>query len=264
MGLYKSIVAYEGTDFHGFQRQRPGQRTVQGVLEKALRRLAWDGSSLRAAGRTDAGVHACGQVVAFQLEWKHSPERLTGALNAHLPGDVAIRHTEPAPADFNPRFAALRRRYRYRLLLDRRPDPLRERYAWRIWPEPDLQPMQDVSSGLLGRRDFGALGRAPIEGGHTVRRLYRAEWVRTGRELSLTLEADAFLRNMARRLVAIILAVGRGHMTGAAFMARMKDPAQVWTGGLAPPHGLCLERVLFEDDDERRDRGAQDISPEAR
>ena len=115
--------------------------------------------------------------------------------------------------------------------------------------------MQEASTGLLGRRDFGTFGRAPIEGGHTVRSLLRAEWERRGRELCLVLEADAFLRNMARRLVAVLLDIGWGRMTLTDLLSLTEDPAQVWAGGLAPPQGLCLERVLFKDDDEWSDRG---------
>ena len=263
MGLYKSIVAYDGTDFHGFQRQRPGERTVQSVLEEALRALAWTGDSILAAGRTDTGVHAVGQVIAFHLEWRHSPKQLGAALNAHLPADVAIRCTELAESGFNPRFSALRRRYRYQLLLDQTRDPLRERYAWRIWPEPEVGAMQEAAAGLLGRRNFGVFGRAPIDGGHTVRSLFRAEWERVGRQLSLVLEADAFLRHMARRMVSALLDIGWVRLTHDDFETLMEKPAQVWAGGLAPPQGLCLERVLYEDDDEWSDRGAQDILPEA-
>ncbi len=261
MELYKSIVAYDGTDFSGFQRQGAGERTVQGELEHALRELAWEGASLKAAGRTDAGVHAAGQVISYRLRWRHAPDQLTAALNARLPADLAIRHTERAPNGFDPRRSALRRTYRYRLWLDPTPDPLRERYAWRIWPQPDLEAMQSAGSALLGRRDFGALGQAPNKGRHTVRSLTKVEWARSERMLSLVVQADAFLRNMARRLVAILLEVGWGRMDSSQLNVTVADPSHVWDGGLAPAHGLCLERVHYEDAEDWSDRGAEDLLP---
>lgn len=208
MTVYKSIIAYDGTDFHGLQRLPDGRRTVQGVFEEALRELGWQGSSLRAAGRTDAGVHARGQVVDYDLSWRHDPATLTQALNAHLPGDVAVRETEPAPAGFHPRFSARRRRYHYRLVGAPQRDPLRERYAWRVWPEPDVALMREAARGLVGKHDFAAFGKAPISGGHTVRTVYLAEWEPEAESLVFRIEANAFLYRMVRRVVAALLEVG--------------------------------------------------------
>jgi tRNA pseudouridine38-40 synthase len=247
MDLYKSIVAYDGTHFQGFQRQARGLRTVQSALEDGLRQLGWTGPSLKAAGRTDAGVHACGQVIAFRLDWPHGPDRLTAALNARLPPDVAVRTTVLAQPDFEPRFWAQRRRYRYRFLLDAAPDPLRERFAWRVWPGPDLESMQRAAELLLGRHDFGALGRAPIVGGHTVRTVFRAEWRQAEPELSLILEADAFLHHMVRRVAALLLEIGRGRGDPGRIQALLDDPRRPAQGKLAPARGLCLEAVLYAD-----------------
>jgi len=124
MAAYQSIVAYDGSGFQGFQRLAAGRRTVQAVLEDALRRVGWTGASLLAAGRTDAGVHARGQVISYDLTWRHDAETLTRALNANLPADVSVRHTAPAPEGFHPRFSARRRTYRYTVLADAWPDPL--------------------------------------------------------------------------------------------------------------------------------------------
>jgi tRNA pseudouridine38-40 synthase len=251
MNLYKSIVAYDGTGFQGFQRQAPGLRTVQQVLEQALAGLGWPDPSLRAAGRTDAGVHAAGQVVAYRLDWPHGPDRLTSALNARLPDDVAVRSTAGVPPDFDPRFSAVRRRYRYRLLLEAAPDPLRERFAWRIWPAPDLTAMQRAAAQLLGKHDFGALGRAPIPGGHTVRTVFRAEWRSAPPEADLVLEADAFLHRMVRRIVATLVEIGRGRGEPDRLQRALQAPGQPLKGKLAPAHGLCLESVMYADDDVR-------------
>src|SRR3989304_2442943 len=132
MAAYQSIIAYDGTDFAGFQRQAK-RRTVQGVLEQALRRRGGADRSRRAAGRTDTGVHARGQVIAFHLDWKRSPAKLTAALNAHLPPDVSVRQTRPTSAGFHPRYSALRRCYSYTVVAAPTRDPLGERFAWRGW-----------------------------------------------------------------------------------------------------------------------------------
>jgi tRNA pseudouridine38-40 synthase len=246
MVVYKSIVAYDGTEFEGFQRQSGGQRTVQGVLEEALRMLGWSGASLRAAGRTDAGVHARGQVIDYGLEWKREPALLTLALNAHLPSDVAIRHTEPAPVEFHPRFSAKRRCYCYTIFASQARDPLRERYAWRVWPQPDGVRMAAAAGALVGEKDFGALGRAPIPGGHTLRRVNRAIWRPEGQAWVFEIEANAFLYRMVRRLVAILLEIGWGRMGPEELASILAHPNKPWQGKPAPARGLCLEAVIYE------------------
>lgn len=245
MTVYKSIVAYDGTDFQGFQRLGPGQRTVQGTLEAGLRRIGWTGSSLTAAGRTDGGVHARGQVVAFNLDWRHDCASLTHALNSRLPADVAVWDTETAPPGFHPRFSASSRRYSYALIVSPQPDPLRERYAWRVWPEVDLGAMQGEAQALLGHRDFAAFGRAPIAGGHTMRTVLAAGWRRLGDGLEFDIEADAFLQHMVRRIVAALVGVGQGRREAGVVCALLGSPGGRWEGPMAPARGLCLEKVTY-------------------
>jgi len=247
MADYKSIVAYDGTGFEGFQRQPDGRRTVQSELESALRGLGWAERSLRAAGRTDAGVHARGQVVAFRLAWEHGPARLTSALNSALPPDVAIRQTERVSDGFHPRYAARSRRYSYTLVADPVRDPLRERRVWRVWPEPDPQKIRLAANALVGRRDFRAFGPALRRNGSTVRRVILAEWTTVEDRIVFTIEADAFLYRMVRRLVSAMVAVGQGKTSLEAFQALLDDPQQRWQRGIAPPQGLCLESVSFEE-----------------
>jgi tRNA pseudouridine38-40 synthase len=249
MDLYKSVVAYDGTDFQGFQRQAEGVRTVQSVLENGLTALGWTGSTLKAAGRTDTGVHASGQVIAYRLVWPHGTDQLTAAFNAQLPADVAVRATTTAPPDFDPRFSALRRRYRYRMLFDAAPDPLRERFAWRVWPAPDLEAMRGGAGLLLGRHDFAALGRAPIPGGHTVRTVFRAEWETEPTQAAFILEADAFLHRMVRRVVALLFEIGRGRGGPERLKDALAAPERPVQGRIAPARGLCLEAVTYADDD---------------
>ncbi len=246
MATYQSTIAYDGTDFRGFQRL-PGARSVQGVLEDALTRLGWAGSSLLAAGRTDAGVHARGQVISYRLDWAHGSDVLTRALNAHLPSDVAVRATAPAPEGFHPRFSARRRRYCYSIVQSPTPDPMRERFAWRVWPPIDLPALQAEASGLPGRKDFGPFGRAPIPGGHTFRQVFRAAWAETDGGLAFEIEADAFLYRMVRRLVAAMAAVGAGRVPAGSLDHALAAPERAWEGKAAPARGLCLEAVIYED-----------------
>ena len=245
MATYQSIVAYDGTGFQGFQRLAEGQRTVQGVLEDALRRVGWTGTSLLAAGRTDAGVHARGQVISFGLTWRHDAETLSRALNANLPADVSVRQTAEAPEGFHPRFSARRRTYRYAILADAWPDPLAERVAWRLWPEPDLDLMGAEALAILGRHDFGAFGQAPIPGGHTVREVFEARWERQERGQAFQVQADAFLHHMVRRLVSAMVAVGLGRWPAGTLSALVADPSRRWEEKPAPAHGLCLETVEY-------------------
>ncbi len=246
MADYQSILAYDGTAFAGFQRQR-GRRTVQGEVERALGSLGWQEGAVRAAGRTDAGTHATGQVIAFRLEWKRDPARLTSALNAALPADVAVRRTEPATDGFQPRYAATWRRYRYRVVAAAERLPIQERYAWRIWPPADVGAMRSAGRVLLGEHDFGAFGTAPRRELHTRRHVRRAEWETAGDQAEFVIEADAFLYRMVRRMVSALVSVGQGRATRDDLVTALRRPTRRWQGRLAPAHGLCLEAVLFED-----------------
>jgi tRNA pseudouridine38-40 synthase len=248
MADYKSIVAYDGTEFEGFQRQSDGRRTVQGELENALRHLGWEESSLRAAGRTDRGAHARGQVVAFGLPWKHGALRLTRALNSGLPRDLVVRSTERVRDGFHPRYAALSRCYVYQLYSEATRDPLRDRRAWRVWPAPDMERMRLASAALVGRHDFGAFGSPPGAGDNTVRRVIRADWIAGEDGSAFRIEADAFLFRMVRRIVSALVAVGQGKAPLDVVERLLEDPGQRWHLGLAPARGLCLERVTFEAD----------------
>jgi tRNA pseudouridine38-40 synthase len=247
VATYQSILAYDGTGFAGFQRQR-GRRTVQGELERALRRLGWQERAVRAAGRTDTGAHALGQVVAYELAWRGDAARLTRALNAQLPEGVAVVATAPAPEGFQPRYAARWRRYRYRVVAAPLRQPLRERFAWRIWPAPEWGAMQAAASDLLGEHDFAAFGTPPRRGSHTRRTVRRAEWEMEPNEASFVIEADAFLYRMVRRLAGALVSVGQGRTPVSAIAEHLAEPRRKWQGSLAPAHGLCLEAVIFEEE----------------
>lgn len=245
METYKSIVAYDGSAFHGFQRQADGVRTVQGSIEEALRTIGWREDAILAAGRTDAGVHARGQVIRYRLAWNHPCEDLLAAVNASLPGDVALRTCEVAPEDFHPRYDARSRIYHYTLVVDPLRMPLEERFAWRRESRPDGDILRQFAEALLGEHDFGAFGRAPLPGGSTRREVMQAHWTREGSRLALTLEANAFLYHMVRRLVAAMVACGEGRAELGTVLAYLERPQDPWDAGLAPAHGLCLEAVRY-------------------
>ncbi|NPA26833.1 MAG: tRNA pseudouridine(38-40) synthase TruA [Chloroflexi bacterium] len=247
MALYQAWLAYDGTAFAGLQRQARA-RTVQGVLEQALRALGWQEAAIRYAGRTDAGVHALGQVVAFRLTWRHGAEALLRALNAHLPADVTVWHVREAPEGFHPRYAALGRRYVYWLWCSAVRHPFQERYAWRVWPCPSADALNRAAAQLVGRHDFAALGTPPAGArGTTVRTVYRATWYPVVEGLwAFDVAADAFLYRMVRRMVAAQVALAQGRIPWERWArAFTEPPAQPWAV-LAPPQGLFLAEVAYD------------------
>lgn len=242
---YKVILAYDGTAFAGMQRQADA-RTVQGDVEAALRQIGWEGTSLLAAGRTDAGVHASGQVVSFQLDWQHGPEKLCQALNASLPPEIAAQQVTEVGEDFHPRFDAEARTYRYTILCSPVRSPMRERFAWRVWPEPDLELLNACAAVLVGTHDFAAFGSPHKPGGATIRQVFEAGWLANEDELVFEVTANAFLYHMVRRMVSSQVEVGRAKLSLAAFRRYVSSP-QGMIQGLAPAHGLCLVEVTYPD-----------------
>ena len=222
---------------------------MQSEVELALRSLGWQGRHIQIAGRTDSGVHARGQVVAFDLEWNHPLEALRQALNAHLPEDVAARQVALAPAGFDPRRHARSRTYVYRLFFDSARDPLRERYAWRLWPSLLIEPLQQAASLLVGEHDFAAFGAPPRAGCSTVRSVFQSEWQPEASGLAYQVTANAFLYHMVRRMAALMVAVAQGRMALETLANLVQLPQQgsqtITVQGLAPAQGLFLEEVNY-------------------
>lgn len=250
MARYQVILAYDGTLFEGSQRQA-NSRTVQGDLEKALRKVGWSGTSVLIAGRTDSGVHATGQVAAFDLDWSHADGELVNALNAYLPADMAVREARVARDDFHPRFDATSRRYRYRLFCQPVRDPLREKLAWRTWPAVDGECLVQTAALLMGTHDFAAFGSPTTPKGTTVRTVTKAEWQSVSAdEWQFEVQADAFLYRMVRRLVFVQVAVAQGKASTEAVARSLAEQAQGprktdLPSGLAPAHGLTLVEVTY-------------------
>ena len=251
MARYQLTLAYDGTDFFGSQRQAK-RRTVQGELEKALRKMRWTGRSVLMSGRTDTGVHATGQVASFDLDWSHSDEQLVRALNAALPADMAVHKARRVHATFHPRFDASSRYYRYRLFCQPLRNPLRERFAWRVWPAIDGEVLPETAKLLLGTHDYSAFGSPTTPRGGTVRTVIRAEWSHIEEdEWHFDVQADAFLYRMVRRLVFVQVAVAQEKLPVEAIAHSLADQASAKKGGqkllagLAPAHGLTLVEVVY-------------------
>jgi len=251
MARYQLTLSYDGTDFFGSQRQvKP--RTVQGELEDALRKLGWSGRSILISGRTDTGVHATGQVAAFDLDWSHADNDLVRALNASLPADMAVRDVRVVNAKFHPRFDASSRRYRYRLFYQPLRDPIRERFAWRVWPAINENALAGSAKVFLGTHDFSAFGSPTTPKGSTVRTVMKSEWMQVEKdEWHFEVQADAFLYRMARRLVFVQVAVAQGKVSveviarSLAKQVPTEKRSESIPAGLAPAHGLTLVEVTY-------------------
>ena len=244
MARYQVILAYDGSGFFGSQRQA-NSRTVQGELEKALNELGWSDKSVIMAGRTDTGVHATGQVAAFDFEWAHETEKLLKALNAKLPPDLAVKSLQPASADFHPRFDAISRMYCYRLFCEPIRDPLRERYAWRIWPSLDGNALKQNAGIFLGTHDFATFGSPTTPKGTTVRTVTKTEWRKMpDGEWQFEVQADAFLYRMVRRLVFVQVSLAQGKVSIEKVQSALLKQERL-PSGLAPSAGLALTKVNY-------------------
>jgi tRNA pseudouridine38-40 synthase len=236
---YRARVEYDGTDFAGFGVQ-PGQRTVQGELEHALSRLA-GGEPVRveAAGRTDAGVHAREQVIAFDYPGRLPRAELERALATILPFDLGVHRLSRVEPGFRPRYRARYREYRY-LIWNGSRSPLRERYALGVRERLDVAAMDAAAQEFVGRHDFSAFGGRDRQ---PVRSLHRVRVARRGDLITISVIGDAFLRQMVRRIVAGLIRVGRGGATRAELAAALAQREPAFRGDTAPAHGLVLWRV---------------------
>jgi tRNA pseudouridine38-40 synthase len=240
--VVRLTLAYDGTDFRGWQRQR-GLRTVQGVLEDALGRVLGADPRLSVAGRTDSGVHARGQVVS--LETGVDPRRLARAINGMLAPEIVATDARIAPDGFDARFSATAREYRYRIDAGETPDPFTARYVWHRPGEPALAEMRRAASLLVGEHDFASFCRRPPDDRHTVRDLERLSIVRDGDRVEIAARANAFLHQMVRSLVGTLVAVGEGRIAAGSMPAILEARDRASAGPIAPPHGLTLERVIY-------------------
>jgi tRNA pseudouridine38-40 synthase len=258
-------LAYDGTAFAGFQRQPPETRTVQGVLEQAAQQITQHPVLVRGASRTDAGVHAEGQVASFATTRELPPRRWLLALNRYLPDDVAVHDAAPCPPDYEPRFDALEKTYRYLFHLGYARDPLLRTRAYhmgrdahpdegedlsQVRADLDLQAMHAACAQLVGRHDFRAFRAADDTRENTERTLHRVEllpeWSGHPRLLALEVQGTAFMKNMVRILAGTLVAVGRGKLSAADVGALLGPEAKRHPAcETAPAHGLTLVRITL-------------------
>ncbi len=257
----KFAIAYDGTDFCGWQTQ-PGQITVQGTMVDVLEQLAQQRLTIHAAGRTDAGVHAAGQVVNFKTESMLPPEELQRAFNALLPPSIRVNAAEEVSPDFHSRWDALAKTYRYRIFRGRVVPPFFWKYVHQDSCEMNYEAMGEAAGHFVGEHDFTSF--AASTGSEeddrertTVRTIYRSEFLRVqnsdipgaGEEWVYVVRGRSFMRNMVRKMVGTLVEVGRGKLSPADLPELFALRDRTKSGATMPPQGLCLESVEYPDPD---------------
>ncbi|HEX4132570.1 MAG TPA: tRNA pseudouridine(38-40) synthase TruA [Pirellulales bacterium] len=248
----KLTIAYDGTAYAGWQWQ-PEVPTIQGALEEAIHKITGERLRVIASGRTDAGVHALGQVVSFTTDSSLAAAVLGRALNAELPRDIAVLSAEKVAERFHATRDAVRKRYRYVLHDGRQPDVFRRRYAWHLWERLDEAAMHAAAQSWLGRHDFAAFESAGSQRITTVRTVYDATVARSASEMNpepnvitFEIEADGFLYNMVRTMVGTLVEIGRGKRSVAWAAEVLSSRDRRLAGMKAPPEGLFLVRVDYD------------------
>ena len=246
MTRYRAEVEYDGANYYGFQRQRVGFSTIQGELERVLTNLAQQPVFLTGAGRTDSGVHALGQVISFTIEWRHSEGALQRAMNANLPEDIVVKSLDETADSFHPRFDARRRGYLYQVYNEPVRSPSLRNRSWHIARRLDLREMNEAAACLIGQHDFATFGLPP-QGEITVREVFKAQWHEERPFQVFHIEANAFLYRMVRSLVGSLVAVGTGAWTVEDFYTAFQERNRDSSAAAAPPQGLFLASVTYED-----------------
>jgi len=241
------VVEYDGTDFAGWQQQ-PGQRTVQATLEEAIREMLGESVFVRAAGRTDAGVHADAQVASFTLETAGAAIPTIGllrGLNTLLPPDLAILEVADAPPDFDARFSAHGKVYRYTVWNHPVRSPRRARHAWHVRERVDVDAVRRAGALLVGEHDFAAFRASDCDRRTTNRIVRRLDVITDGPELRVEIEATAFLKNMVRIVVGTLIDIGRGRLPDDTVVRMLSTGDRTIGGMTAPPQGLTLLKVSY-------------------
>ena len=241
------LIAYDGTDFHGWQTQ-PEMRTVQEVIEQASRRVTRQQVGLNAAGRTDAGVHAAGQQANFETACEIPLPNLRKAIGSRLPKDVSLLHVSEVPLGFRCSQDAVSKLYRYRIY-NATHRPVQEhiqRYTYHFWNNLDLDRMRDAAARLVGTHDFAGLASKGSERETTVRTILRADVSRRFEEVHVDVEGTGFLYNQVRNIVGTLLEIGRGHWGPERIDEILAARDRALAGPTAPARGLCLQWVKYD------------------
>ena len=238
------LIEYDGTHYHGWQIQ-PDQRTVQGEIQARLNQLFGGPIILTGSGRTDAGVHALGQVANFTAKNNISDERLYQALNSMLPPDIAIKKVDTVPPEFHARFDAVRRFYIYRISFDKR--PIGRQYTWQLWHTLDLDTLNRTAQYLLGRHDFTSFCVTAHEKENRICEIYDSHWLEDEKGLVYHISGNRFLRAMVRSIVGTIVEIGRGVRPPEIIPEILAAKNRQRAGESAPASGLFLKKVVYPD-----------------
>ena len=242
---FKIIIEYDGTRYHGWQRQKK-DITIQGEIEKALGIMTTKRIVVNGSGRTDAGVHALGQVANFRCDTDLAPEILQKGLNSLLPEDIVIRECRQVEAAFHARYNVKSKIYHYKIYNHPVPAAMNRSYVWSIRKPLNIVAMQSAVSYIIGSHDFKAFEGAGSPRAHTTRHVMTAGLIESdNRLLTFRIEADGFLRFMVRNIVGTLVDVGLGKTLPAEFRQILKSRDRTKAGATAPPHGLCLMKVKY-------------------
>jgi tRNA pseudouridine38-40 synthase len=239
------VIEYDGTDYNGWQVQ-PDRPSIQGALEQAIRTITGETVRVEGAGRTDAGVHARGQVAAFSLAKEPELPPLQRGLNALCGPGRVVREIARAPDGFDPRREARRRTYEYAIDNGPWPSPVRRRYAWHVHRPLDRTAMADAAAALVGEHDFSAFQAADCDADNPIRRVFTSVVEGESGDLVYRVTATAFLRHMVRTIVGTLVEVGHGDRSVEDFARLLGERDRRRAGATAPPQGLCLVRVEYD------------------
>ena len=242
------IVSYDGTNYVGWQLQENGVSVQQRLNEAALF-VTGERIQMHGSGRTDSGVHARAQVAHFDTSARMPADKFAIALNMRLPADIRVLYSEEAPEEFHARFSAKNKTYRYTVKLGLHADVFSRYYALHAYQKLDFSAMQRAASYALGEHDFSAFMSVGSTLSNTVRTITTSEWTRSGNTLTYEVSANGFLYNMVRILAGTMLEVGSGKLPEDAIARAISSKRRDDAGGTAPPHGLCLWRVQYDDFD---------------
>lgn len=244
---FKLVLEYDGSNYHGWQRQE-GVLTIQEVMESRLEVMLGSPIGVRASGRTDAGVHAMGQVVNFHSRTRLGPDEIQRGLNSLLPPDIVVLQAREVPDSFHARFSATGKTYAYRILNRSMPSALERKYAWHVRRPLSRDPMIQCLHHSMGKHDFAAFMASGSSVSSTERHLFQADLQETDAEhLVFVFKANGFLRHMVRNLVGTVVDVGKGRRTPEEFIHILKSKDRKQAGMTAPAHGLFLVSVEYEE-----------------
>jgi len=242
----KLTIEYDGTNYSGWQVQ-PNGLAIQQVMEEALAKILGVAVRLHSSGRTDAGVHACGMVAMFRTERQMPLAAFSDGLNALLPPDISVKDAADMPIDFNPRFDAEGKHYRYTIYNGIRRSPLSRLYAWHLRGQLQIPPMLEAAADFVGEHDFAAFRTTGCAARTTIRRIDSVEIHHDGDIIHIDVKGSGFLRNMVRIMVGTLVEVGQGKRSPDAVAAILAGDKALTAGATAPARGLCLVEVMYSE-----------------